>query len=244
MAVDYVHHHEALAGTGGGFLITGRLMEMRTPSVFEMPRRMSGESMLGPGQRYLWLCIPKNASRSIATMLGDAGAARLMESYQGPLTGEWASANLQPLYVFAFVRNPYARALSAWLNKVRPAPPSHNAAALHARHPGLRSGMDFDEFVQWLGGAYPRGQIDKHWAIQSDFICGNEGPKTDFVGRVETLEADMAALAEMTGDLGPVPRKNVTQKSEGPTEEAISRRSRDVLHSIYREDFERFGYRP
>lgn len=209
---------------------------------FVMPRRMSGESMLGPGQRYLWLCIPKNASRSISTMLAAAGASRVMEMYAGQLTRGWAEAHLEPAFVFAFVRNPYDRILSVWRNKVAEPAPTEGGRGFYGKHPGLQPGMGFDEFIDWLGEAYPRGDIDKHWAVQSDFLHDGTRLIPDFVGTTEALEAGLQSLREIVGPLGSMRRKNVSGASDGLSSTAISAPSRQIIRRLYREDFERFGY--
>jgi hypothetical protein len=203
---------------------------------------MSGESMIGPDQRYLWLCIPKNASRSIAAMLSQVGASRVMGMYSGPLTRDWADANLRPRFTFAFVRNPYDRLLSVWRDKIAPLEPNENTRALYDRHPGLYATMPFNAFVEWLSQNYPSGQINKHWAPQSEFLSDGGRLVADFIGRVEDLEGDVRTLASVIGDLGPIHRRNISSKSDGLSVEVITGRTRKTIYRLYREDFELFGY--
>jgi hypothetical protein len=203
---------------------------------------MSGESMIGPDQRYLWLCVPKNASRSIAAMLSDVGASRIMDMYSGPLRPEWVESNLRPSFTFAFVRNPYDRILSVWRNKIAPPQPNENTRALYGRHRGLHANMTFDAFIVWLVESYPKGEVNKHWAAQSDFLSDGIRLLPDFIGRIEDLEGGLREVAVVTGHLGQIRQKNVSSKSDGLSAAVISPRTRKAIHTIYREDFELFGY--
>jgi len=211
-------------------------------SMVRSPRRFSGESMLGPDGGYLWYCIPKNASRSISAMLSEAGASRIMDLYPGLAGDHFAQAGPAPRFTFAFVRNPYDRILSVWRNKIAPSEPNQNTEALYTRHPGLRAGMSFDAFIEWLGDSYPRGNINKHWAAQSDFVSDGAALLPDFIGRVEHFEEDVRRLGALVRDLGPIRRKNVSAKADGLSASMISPRSLDTIHAIYRQDFELLGY--
>ncbi len=218
-------------------------MAMALPGqAFTFPRRMSGESMLGPGQRYLWLCIPKNASRSVSAMLSRVGATRLMDTHPAPLTRDWAEANLKPHLIFAVVRNPYDRVLSVWRNKIAPPEPNANTRALYERHPGLYATMSFEAFVGWLGENLPRGQIDKHWAPQSDFLSDGKTLIPQFIGRVENLDRDLRKIASSTGDLGGIIRRNVSTNSDGLSISAMSSTTRRIVCDLYHDDFELFDY--
>ena len=99
------------------------------------------------------------------------------------------------------MRHPCERALSFWQDK--------HALALHRRDDyrwfiepwyGLRRGMGFAEFCQWLDT--PCGSdafADRHWLSQHRQLRAPDGTLPDFLGRVERLDEDWRTLCERLG---------------------------------------------
>jgi len=76
---------------------------------------------------------------------------------------------------------------------------------------------------------------------QTDFLMGSKGQEiiVDFVGKTESLSADLQKVADLVGvDIGVPGRSN--QSPEHGVD--VSREDRDLLVSRYQEDFETFGY--
>ncbi len=198
--------------------------------------------MIGPGGRYLWYCIPKNASRTISRMLSGVGAIRIVDVYPGLSGNDLASVGLSPSFTFAFVRNPYDRILSVWRNKVAPSEPTQNTLNIYAQHAGLHAEMPFDDFIEWLGDTHERESPNKHWAPQSEFITDGVHLLPDFIGRLEDFDRDVRKLCSFIGPVGPSRRKNEADKSDGLSAATMSQRSREIIQQIYRKDFELLGY--
>jgi len=148
---------------------------------------------------------------------------------------------LDEAFVFAFLREPIGRVVSGYLNKFVTARRKGEAInfsakdAIEAVHRqrghavrydrehalswgghvlkldgsiDYERGLTFREFVDYLCGEPDDMALNPHWRPQHRFI---DGLRVDFLGRVETLAADMAALCERVGQATPeMPAENRT----------------------------------
>ena len=149
---------------------------------------------------------------------------------------------LHEFFVFTFVRNPYDRVLSAYLDKV-----VNSDAKRHLITKRLKKNyyeeISFDEFVDYLetGGV----NDNMHWSKQSEMLPPQE--YIDFVGHVENLDKHLNQIIsilfpyvdtfEIINDLS-----HATKSIEKFTE-YYTTRLKNKVYEIYKEDFERFGYR-
>jgi hypothetical protein len=209
------------------------------------PRFVYRESLWCEAPSFLWYCIPKNASRSLVRMLTAKGGRRISDIAPDVEPRAWVRATPRPALRFAFVRDPYQRLISAWRNKVgAPTQNAKGSARLFALNPGLQPGASLDDFVDWLGRNYAAHGPDKHWRRQCDYICDETGALcVDVIGTVETLAADMARLGEALGPFELIAHTNKSRRTPDEPAPAMSDRARAIVQDIYREDFERFGYR-
>jgi hypothetical protein len=166
---------------------------------------------------------------------------------------------LDEAFVFAFLREPIGRVVSGYLNKFVTARRKGEAInfsskdALEAVHRQrgqavrydrehamswgghvlkLDSSIDYErgltvrEFVDYLCGASDDMALNPHWRPQHRFI---DGLRVDFLGRVETLAADMAGLCERVGLPAPaMPAENRTAYA-APDVEASPEELADAL---------------
>lgn len=114
-------------------------------------------------------------------------------------------------FKFAFVRNPWSRVVSAYLNKFL----SLNCTS----HPVIRTlrkrrrvqephaEVTFREFVEFIAQGNPR-EYDEHWRPQYLFLNGHQ---FDLIGRFEHFAEDFALVRDRLGIQTPLPRNNVTQ---------------------------------
>ena len=119
---------------------------------------------------------------------------------------------------YAFVRNPYSRTLSAYLNKVEqnlPLPPqahgeSHWIKVTRAIDQFRRDTLDtsaypevtFEVFLRWLRDGKTYFRFDEHWQAQT-VLLRQPGVKFDFIGKFETVETDARHLLGLMGcDIG------------------------------------------
>ena len=145
---------------------------------------------------------------------------------------------------FAIVRNPYGRLVSAWKNKVVPCEPGGERLYLEikGRAPEMhaKSLITFDEFVNYLDAKCDVSNCDPHYRRQVDHIFAKA---LDFshIGKLENMVATLAVFQQHLGLAEPLlaGKKNVSGAVGLAT---CNQNLADKVYSLYREDFERFGY--
>lgn len=110
-------------------------------------------------------------------------------------------------FTFAFVRNPFDRLLSAYNSKfvaMYVATETNSAACdviryvyerSHDISPDYDRGISFNEFVWYVVQKKDR-ELDLHWRPQNSFVSGL---RIDFVGRLESLAADIQIVQDHVG---------------------------------------------
>ena len=168
----------------------------------------------------VFIHIPKNAGQSIETVFLSAlnltwetrfplflrpnhdpslGPPRLahLKAREYVSCGHLSPSQFDSYFKFAFVRNPWDRAVSLY------------------KYIGLRKGLSFKQFV----AERLRGDLWKNWrwfvGPQADFVCHPNGTVlVDFLGRFENLQADFQHVCRRLHLLQPqLPHVN---KSKGP----------------------------
>ncbi|MFO8236869.1 MAG: sulfotransferase family protein [Prochlorococcaceae cyanobacterium] len=203
-----------------------------------------------PAEPFFYSRIPKAANTTIVAALASHSSFRPRyrrrqdpkHRFQRPLL--LSSREVRRLerdaFVFTFVRNPFSRVLSAYLDKVG-----------RRRHQGRRflawaqehgQPGDFLGFCRFLeaGGL----QLDMHWAPQSEILCLPLS-RFDLIGRVETLEHDLPEVLERLfgkWNAAPSQRRGTTTNAADQLQEAYGAEQRQIIARLYRRDFELFGY--
>ena len=136
-------------------------------------------------------------------------------------------------FQFSFVRNPYDRLLSCFMDKTKKVINSKWEIECYKKY----ADVNFKDFVMGLN-KYPWHHHDKHLAPQTDLI---NLKTTHFIGRFENLVNDFAYVRKIL-DLneGDVARINTTDHKH--YREYYDFEMIDKVRSIYSADFERFGY--
>jgi hypothetical protein len=205
-----------------------------------LPRKVLAESIVADDGAFLWLCIAKNASRSLLQLLKPRGK-RLIELAGDRHFRDWLAQADLPAWSFAAVRHPEARLVSAWMNKLQRPWPTEAQARLMRSNPGLVEGMSLDAFIDWLGEHVPDRGVDPHWRPQHHFICDRHGVRrASFVARCERLGEDLRSVADHLGPLEDLPWLNATGGEGGVPN--LTTRQRTAIRDIYAADFELFGY--
>ncbi len=246
---------------------------------FRDAKRMAHTAHLKPDQRaekivshryrWLWICVPKVASRSLMRALrcADPEAEIFRSKHVRDVYAMRPEA--RSYYSFAFVRHPFDRALSFWHEL-------HVAHAIYTgeqrRHKGrkrqtlfdlfygLAETGDFDDVCRWLNTPYGSDAFgEKHFLsqyMQIDLGEGGINRLPDFVGRFETLDADMKRIAEHLGMPAPaLPMLNTMagwETTPGALNTArsaardahLTPQNKALLRTRYAEDCRMFGYSP
>lgn len=145
-------------------------------------------------------------------------------------------------FVFAFVRNPFSRVLSAYLDKMSRDSTERRAINKLLGRPAEVE-PSFQEFVTAVS-MQSTDDMDPHWRPQTACL------RTDriaysFIGKFETLQSD---LEKVDDALGGVLTRHINKvcphetRASSKVGEYYSMKIADVVRLIYRDDFEVFGY--
>jgi hypothetical protein len=163
--------------------------------------------------RLVYLRVPKSANSSIRHSIPGGkqrriDVQRLEQRFPGYLS-------------FSFVRNPWARLVSIWCEKIQPEPVT-DRYFLDGVHRGfvkcrlpMRAGMPFEEFAE-VTCAYSDPKTEKHLKSQSYFLVRGGGIVPRFLGRVESMADDWRRLGDLAGFDDPVGHYN--RSSHAPYE--------------------------
>jgi hypothetical protein len=143
---------------------------------------------------------------------------------------------------FSFVRNPYTRLLSCYLDKfckerVTDTPQSR-------RMPGGKAPADFRSFIKAIT-EQEDWKMDPHWRPQTTNLHFPHFPYT-FIGRFESYMTDFLALFERLGiDSANIPtlrHLNKTNKSSTNLRDFYDKSIQDLVYERYQSDFVHFAY--
>jgi len=140
------------------------------------------------------------------------------------------------------VRNPYTRLVSAWRQRVLICDPGvvplYTKIKGHPPELGRKSLVSFEEFVNHIAQTDLR-TCDLHWRRQVDhtFI---KALRFNHIGKLERMEETVQRFQQHLGLGEPISagRKNTTDAGNVEFTQSLA----DKLYSLYREDFETFGY--
>jgi dermatan 4-sulfotransferase 1 len=149
------------------------------------------------------------------------------------------------VFKFCFVRNPYTRLLSAWLEKIAGNMPPKSQILLQLGREPHRLGHEvtFAEFVQAVA-SQPVSMMDPHWRVQY-YQTFQPALTFDFVGRFESFDADFASvLSRLTDSFEPYVGRATRHKTSADARLAdfYTPALADLVFEKYRLDFESFGY--
>lgn len=223
--------------------------------------------LISPRHHYVFANNPKVACTTIRKVLIDAEydeirpyperAATLHYNAFLPFYNVWQFGNFpewlkqKKPFTFCFVRNPYTRLLSGYLDKVvrNKAQKANILEAMgKADEPDLE--ISFETFVRVVC-EMPIEQQDAHWRVQY-YQTFQEGFDYDFIGRFENLEADLRAVAEKIGianfitpttfsTAGKTSRHHATNAAQ-QLKDYYTPELCDLVRKGYAKDFDHFGY--
>jgi hypothetical protein len=221
-----------------------------------------------PRHKLIYVAIPKSASTRIRKTLArfEGRFSRSLKAskrsnYRGPYgprnmtIGSFQDLAISPATLrFSFVRNPYARAVSCWADKFALKPlvagDSFIDAYLAERSeidPSLPKGADqslsFADFVTYVSAAAVAHK-DSHIQLQSE-ILGIPGLRIDFIGKVESFNADFARVLDHLNATNNDRREAATAVNESRHDDWTTYYTPEIadrIYHAYEPDFDQFGY--
>jgi len=148
---------------------------------------------------------------------------------------------IDKIFKFFFVRDPYSRVLSAYKDKVcRKKYLSMGGKIENVFFYGSNAVPSFSEFVGYLskGGLYDNA----HWAPQADLIL-MPAEQFDFIGRFENLQEDLNYVFEkifksrIDGDLYVKGPPQTNSSSSSLLSQYYTDEDRRIIEKLYEEDF-------
>jgi len=203
-----------------------------------------------PLEPFFYSRVPKAANTSITQTLFEHTAFRRESTRREHPKYQF----LRPLFLsrqevdrleheafkFTFVRDPYSRALSAYLDKVGRQRHQGRRFLLWAqRHNQPETFLGFCRYLE-AGGLF----LDMHWAPQVAILC-LPLERFDFIGRVEHLNRDLAVVLERLFHVqaaGPAPHAGTHTRASEQVDDAYGLEERAIVNRLYTSDFERLGY--
>ena len=250
-----------------GALLNGRVDQgLRMLRTAARPSDLGAEKIVSRQHCYIWICNPKVASRSIKSAL--CNITPDAEVFDGMSIAQVYALRPEArrYYSFAFVRHPYARALSFYaelhFSHARYAETCQARRKRRKRrqffmnYHGLAEAKSFDQYCQWLVTPYGSDAVaDRHYLSQHQQVRLEDGRLPNFVGRLETLDEDFGHVVRKLGlPKSRLPLLNTmagwTAKHD-PLEAArsamgkrLTQDNKALLRARYWEDFRVGGYSP
>lgn len=260
-----VRHPEMAGGVAGAlarrrFLDAARMTRAasRRPDVF-------AEKIVSRKYKFLWLCNPKAASRSLIAALCAADPAAQVIRNASAVRVYAMHPEAREYCAFAFVRHPAARAYS-FHQELRSAHLVNEGAqrlgkerkrsSLFRAYYGLEEADTFEKYCEWLRTPYGSDAFaDRHFLSQREHLRLPGGRMPDFVGRLERIDQDFEAVAErLRMPAPPLPLLNSIAGWDAKPEEAeaaraamsdcLTPRAEAALRTRYADDYQLGGYAP
>ena len=206
--------------------------------------------------RYIYVENPKVACTTIKRILQVAEVDGDLSKLSEDVHDRWKSPlpeirnvpeDFQKLYedpktfLFCFVRNPYTRALSCYLDKFvkNRETFSHMLWDLGAPAGERLTFIDFLEIVK----DQPDRDRNPHWISQS-YLLQPDKLKYDFIGRFESVEEDIGRIfkkLEFT-QKGWEKRAGHATSANKLVQEYYGPKEIELVQEVYEQDFKSFGY--
>jgi hypothetical protein len=152
--------------------------------------------------------------------------------------------NSNRMFKFCFVRNPFERVLSCYLDKIAGNKPQKKKILKYfGNDADIETLIDFDEFIHAVSLQSIK-EMDKHWRPQFYQLFGGL-IKFDYIGKVETFKDDLIAIDKyLKGKLLKNHENVLWHKTEAKRkikdfyDDQIAKK----VVNLYSVDFEHFGY--
>ena len=192
-------------------------------------------------KKLVYIAIPKTGSYSIHTYFNYvSGHPEPKIHHAGVRDIEEKHPETRSYYFFSFVRNPWDKLLSTYMDFTRRRGNQYSEHVFHDK-PLLSEFKDFDEFCVGLKDSSWKDDI--FFVPQTQLVTRETGQFIDFIGRFERFQEHFNLLCQVKNwSKTQLSHENKGHYSEGyktfyKTQEAI-----DAVASFYKEDIQNFNY--
>lgn len=221
----------------------------------------TAEKVISRRYRFVWLCVPKAASRSLIAALAqaDPDAEIVRKATISEIRAR--RPETRGYFTFAFVRHPFDRALSLYAEarhfRERFVGSKRRVKAerqrfLESAFPGFAEVDTLDDFCDWLNSPYAADEFaDVHFLSQRPQIAASDGALPDFIGAAERLDDDFRAVCERLGMPAPSalpalntaagwnpPSPRALMDARAETRALLTERNKTLLTKRYADDIE------
>lgn len=223
------------------------------------PTRANRLTHVSHRHRFVYVSMPKSGCSVVKTVLQyaelgrypdhgasihDRDASPLAAPYRDGLDLDELFGPGRPYLVFTFVRNPFSRALSGYLQKIL-APGEEQRKRRAALGFGPEDEVTYRDFLRRVAATPPR-KVDGHFMPQA-LLGAFDRLRYGFVGRFESFEQDMVRLVgaadlDVPADVWSTPTKHTTGARRKLEEYYEDRECIRLVREIHRRDFELLGY--
>lgn len=148
-------------------------------------------------------------------------------------------------FIFTFVRNPYSRILSAYLDKIKGGYDAYynNLSKTSSITREKFDSLSFSDFVS-IVAEQDVSDMDQHWRTQY-YQTVQHGLEYSYIGRFENLEEDLSYVYRRIGlsdDPRTVTVRPHRQDASEKVDDLVDKETKRRIADKYAIDFETFGY--
>lgn len=150
------------------------------------------------------------------------------------------------LFVFAFVRNPFDRLVSAYIDKIVRSQgkfwSNYRSAIVKLNKLESASEINFEHFVNYVDET-PNNKRDIHWRSQFSLLAPDI-INYSFIGKFEDFDKDMSQVLQKLSirNVSPGSPVNSSRNVRLSEEKHLFLREQSRIEKIYRCDYDAFGY--
>jgi hypothetical protein len=213
-------------------------------------------SAVSHDRRYVYVRVPKAANSTISKTLAWLTFPDERDAVQADENGRvskhlfskypwyWFSPEnaARGYFKFMFVRDPFSRVLSAYLDKVNPGFDRNGFAFVGAASGKRPSELSFGDFIGFLETGGLLSNI--HWAPQVD-LCPFPLDQLDLVGKIETIDQDMAIVGREIFRQTNLPIQQRETRRTNSSDKLAQYYDAGLINRVaklYERDFDAFGY--
>ena len=216
-------------------------------------------------KKFIYVGLPKCATRSISHMLYHSNSEVLLgkrhqRAVEEKMKSPWTQGfyieqnksfcesleNFKSYYKFTFVRNPYARLVSCWKDKIDKEK-KYNFDSVGGRYQFKKfnhlRGLPFEEFIEYITSSEKKLKEDKHWAPFYRVIPPWE---IYYTGRIESFQKDVSYIFKKLS----IKTKKSFFIKEGKNQtehdhfsKYYNKKTKNLVAEAYEADFTRYNYK-